>query len=136
MKELVEISGQADYETARGLFVEYATWLGVDLGFQRFQVELEQLPAMYGPPGGSLILARKDGMVVGCVGVRHLSPGTCEMKRLFVREAARGLGVGKDLAVAAVRAGRRLGHKRMVLDTLEKMTGARHIYAELGFAET
>ena len=126
-----------DYAAARTLFEEYADWLGESLCFQGFAAELESLPAMYGPPAGTLLLARRAGDASACVGVRPLAsePGTCEMKRLFVRDAARGLGVGWDLAAAAGAAGRRLGCRRMVLDTLDRMSRARELYAALGFTE-
>ena len=125
-----------DYQAARTLFLEYAAWLGVDLGFQGFAYELEHLPQIYGPPGGCLIVGRNAGTAVGCVGVRRISAETCEMKRLFVRESARGRGVGRLLALEAVRAARRLGYARMLLDTLDGMVAARQIYASLGFKNT
>jgi putative acetyltransferase len=128
----------SDYADARVLFEEYAGQLGVDLCFQNFSAELEQLPAMYGAPAGRLILARTGSQLAGCVGVRRLKrlTLTCEMKRLYVRSEARGLGLGRKLAVASVEAGRELGYTRMVLDTLGRMTAARGIYASLGFRET
>ncbi|MBI2518620.1 MAG: GNAT family N-acetyltransferase, partial [Opitutae bacterium] len=88
-----------------------------------------------GPPAGCLILGREGAEVVACVGVRRFSADTCEMKRLFVRESARGSGLGRRLAQESVVAGRRLGYRRMVLDTLDSMAAARHVYASLGFRE-
>jgi GNAT superfamily N-acetyltransferase len=134
--DLIDAASKEDYETARCLFGEYAAWLGVDICFQGFAEELEHLPEVYGSPTGSLIIARSPEGVVGCVGVRALSGGTCEMKRLFVRDAARGFGLGRKLAAAAVEAARRLGYQRMVLDTLESMSAARSVYIRLGFQET
>ncbi len=134
--ELATAQSPSDFAAARALFLEYAAGLGVDLCFQGFAEELERLPGMYGPPAGCLILGRADAEVVACVGVRRFSADTCEMKRLFVRESARGCGLGRRLAQESVAAGRRLGYRRMVLDTLDSMMGARHIYASLGFVET
>jgi ribosomal protein S18 acetylase RimI-like enzyme len=136
--ELVVASQPEDYLAARTLFSEYASQLGVDLCFQNFSDELERLPEMYGHPGGRLILAQSKGHYIGCVGVRTLAntSGTCEMKRLYVCAEARGLGLGRQLAVASIDAARQLGYKRMVLDTLGSMTAARALYWELGFRET
>lgn len=134
--ELSDAKSDEDYNAARALFLEYAAWLGVDLSFQGFPQELERLPRMYGPPGSCLILGRDGGAAVACVGVRRISADNCEMKRLFVTERARGFGIGRRLALEAVRAARRLGYARMVLDTLDDMMVARHIYASLGFKET
>lgn len=125
-----------DYALARRLFEEYAAWLQVDLCFQGFAAELERLPEMYGPPDAVLLLGWRDARAVGCVGVRRFADDACEMKRLFVRDEARGLGLGWRLACASVEAGRRLGYARMVLDTLDRMVTARRMYADLGFAET
>jgi putative acetyltransferase len=134
---LLVAAGPADFTQARRLFEEYAGQLGVDLCFQNFSAELDRLHEMYAPPAGRLILARRLETPVGCVAVRMLrqDAGTCEMKRLFVREEARGIGLGRRLAAAAVEAGRDLGYSRMVLDTLGTMTRALALYAELGFRE-
>lgn len=125
-----------DYASARGLCEEYAAELGEDLSFQGFAAELDALPATYGPPTGRLFLARDAGVAVACAAVRRIGEDTCEMKRLFVREPARGLGIGRRLVGATIDAGAELGCRRMVLDTLERMVQARRLYAEFGFAET
>lgn len=132
----------ADYAAAARLFVEYAGTLGIDLCFQGFDAELRDLPRMYGPPEGRLLLAwplaHGDSAAgpAGCVAVRRLSGGDCEMKRLYVRDTARGTGLGRSLALAIVDAARELGYRRMLLDTLGSMVAARALYASLGFRET
>lgn len=130
---IVDAGSEADVVLARSLFEEYAEQLGVDLCFQNFSSELRSLGTMYGAPAGCLLLAWHGDAAVGCVGARRISPTECEMKRLYVRDAARGLGIGRQLTAALIDRARGLGYERMVLDTLEGMTAARRLYASLGF---
>jgi len=136
MLEIVEVK-KGDVkalEQLKGLFREYANWLSVDLSFQRFEEELAGLPEpSYVAPEGALFLALVDGQPAGCVGVRHFEASTCEMKRLFVRDAFKGHGVGRALAKKAVEKARVLGYKRMLLDTLAHMRPAIELYTSLGF---
>lgn len=118
----------------RRLFEEYAAALDVDLAFQDFDRELAELPGTYAPPQGRLLLAVADE-AAGCVGLRPFSADVCEMKRLFVREAYRGTGLGRRLAEAIVAAGREAGYERMRLDTLPSMAEARALYRSIGFVE-
>jgi putative acetyltransferase len=128
----------ADIEEARRLFREYETSLGIDLCFQNFEQELAELPGNYAPPGGALLLARAGGGdLAGCVALRPLplEDGTCEMKRLFLRDAFRGRGAGQLLAEAIIAEARRIGYRRMRLDTLPSMRRAIPLYRALGFTD-
>ncbi|MFA7006923.1 MAG: GNAT family N-acetyltransferase [Verrucomicrobiia bacterium] len=126
---------QEEVAAARALFEEYAAWLGVDLCFQGFAAELASLPGLYAPPRGRLLLAWADGnAAAGCVALRPLGDSVCEMKRLFVRPAFRGKGVGRMLAEKVVAEARAIGYASMRLDTLPAMSAATSLYESLGFA--
>jgi len=133
--EIMEATTAEDYAVGRTLIEEYAAALGVDLCFQNFSEEISNLPKMYGPPHGCLLLARADGEAVGCVAVRNQSGTTCEMKRLYVKPKYRGASLGRRLAEIAIRNAQQLGYARMVLDTLPSMTEAQSLYESLGFRE-
>lgn len=122
-----------DLDAVRDLFLEYAGSLNFSLCFQDFESELEGLPGAYAPPAGTLLLARVDGAIAGCVGVRPLDAGRCEMKRLYLREFCRGNGGGHALAERAIAFARKAGYSSMVLDTLPQMTAAMRLYYGLGF---
>lgn len=126
-------------DAARTVLREYAAGLGVDLCFQNFEHELASLPGEYAPPGGALLLATVDGQLAACGGLRALPdvdyPNACEMKRLFVRPAFRGYGLGRRLAQELIDRATEAGYSVMLLDTLDDMEAARGLYATLGFEE-
>jgi ribosomal protein S18 acetylase RimI-like enzyme len=123
----------------RALFAEYARSLNIDLCFQNFEAELQALPGDYAPPRGALMLARAGSELVGCCALRPLDtvdyPNACEMKRLYVRPALRGDGVGRRLAEAVMEAAQQAGYAFILLDTLSEMETARAMYQDLGFTE-
>lgn len=112
---------------------EYADALGVDLSFQDFERELRELPGDYVAPGGGLWIAFAGAAPAGCVALRKIDRATCEMKRLYVRPGARGLGLGRKLALHVIAHARRRGYQRMRLDTLPQMGAAQTLYLALGF---
>jgi putative acetyltransferase len=126
-------------ERVRDIFREYAEGLGVDLCFQRFDEELATLPGHYASPRGALFLAHVAGAVAGCCALRPLDAAdyanAAEMKRLYVRPAFRGTGLGRRLAQAALDAARQRGYACVLLDTLSDMESARALYEDLGFRE-
>lgn len=136
---LVTPDSNALYDATRSIFREYAAGLGVDLCFQNFEAELAALPGDYAPPRGGLLLALVNGAVAGCGALRAIDDvdyaNACEMKRLFVRPAFRGLGLGRLLAQALMDQALRCGHSVMLLDTLDDMEAARGLYGALGFEE-
>jgi carbonic anhydrase len=124
-------------DQVRQFFRNYAGWLGVDLSFQNFDQEMAALPGAYTPPNGRLFYAEYDGISAGCVGVRPLagSEGVCEMKRLYVEPQFRGRGIGRRLALAAIKAAKEIGYRKLLIDTLPNMRMAVKLYRELGFTE-
>ncbi len=134
--ELARAVTDEQFSVGRKLFEEYAAALGVDLCFQNFERELNNLSTEYGPPDGYLLLASLAGETVGCVGLRKLADGVCEMKRLYVRPNLRGSGLGRVLATEIVKRARESGYNSMRLDTLPSMKEAQPLYRSLGFKET
>lgn len=128
-----------ELDALRDIFREYAASLKVDLCFQGFDQELITLPGEYAEPRGALLVARVDGQLAGCCALRPMDsvdyPNACEMKRLYVRPAFRGLGVGRQLADAIMDAARIAGYDYVLLDTLDDMEAARTLYEDLGFEE-
>jgi putative acetyltransferase len=135
MLKLVQAETLEQVGQARELFLEYAAATGIDLCFQNFDQELASLPGEYAPPSGRLFLALDEtqGVIAGCVALRKIDKETCEMKRLYVRPAARGTGSGKSLALKIIEEARRIGYARMRLDTLPSMRQAIMLYRSLGF---
>jgi len=122
-----------DYTDVKKLFREYEAALPFDLSFQQFQQEAENLPGRYAPPSGKLLLTKIGDAAVGCVALRKIGEGICEMKRLFVQPAFQRRGIGRKLAEAIIEEARRIGYKSMRLDTV--LEPAKCLYKSLGFKE-
>ena len=132
--KLIQVTSEAEVQEVRKLFKEYHEWLGLNLCFQNFEQELASLPGDYLPPDGRLILATENDKVAGCVALRKLDDGICEMKRLYVRPIFRGTGLGRLLATSLIETAKEVGYQKMRLDTLPgKMDRAIAMYQRLGF---
>jgi GNAT superfamily N-acetyltransferase len=125
-----------DWHHARRLIEQYAASLDVDLSFQNFEHELENLEGDYAPPTGAFLLAEEHGIFLGCVGLRRFAQGVGEIKRLYTVPAARGRRVGRLLAEGIVEAAKHLKYTRLLLDTLPFMQEAQSLYASMGFKPT
>jgi len=137
--EIVTPTSVGGLDATRSIFQEYAAQLGIDLRFQSFDEELAQLPWDYAAPRGSLLLALVDGEIAGCCALRPLDnvdyANACEMKRLFVRKAFRGFGLGRQLVEATLDSARAMGYSCVLLDTLDDMEAARTLYEDMGFQD-
>lgn len=132
----IQANTPQEIQIARELFEEYAAWIEVSLCFQNFAQELAGLPGAYAPPDGRLLLLAVNDQIAGCGALRKIGEGTCEMKRLFLRAAFRGQGLGRKLAEAIIAEACQIGYERLRLDTMPgRMDQAIGIYRSLGFRE-
>jgi len=130
---IIKAESDSDLREAKNLILEYASSLDLDLSFQNFDKEITRFPREYSPPNGCLLLALDGEVAVGCVAMRKLAKGICEMKRLYVRPQFRRRGIGKMLALAIVEQARKACCEKMRLDTLPSMIEAIALYRSLGF---
>lgn len=115
------------------IFREYVASPTVDLGFQDFETEFAALPGKYAEPDGRILLAWDGGAVVGCAALRRVDHRTCELKRVYVRPAARGNNLGRKLVETMIREAREQGYAKMCLDVLPEFEAALQLYRSLGF---
>ena len=139
----MEFVNGLDYPREIGeLFREYTDMLVAGdpkfayyLELQDYDEELRHLEHKYGPPRGRLILAREDGEAVGCIAIKEIDETRCELKRLYVRPAWRGRGLGRRLTEMDIAAARKMGYREMLLDTLPFLQAAQRLYRSIGFRE-
>jgi putative acetyltransferase len=133
MLEIIHATSKEEIESIRKLFLEYASTLNFSLCFQNFEKELRELPGFYSIPNGRLLLAYWNNELAGCIALRNIEEGICEMKRLFVRPEYRGKKIGYELTKYIIDESRKIGYKFMRLDTIETMKEAISLYSKLGF---
>lgn len=137
MYEILPAEGADLLNEVRRLFLEYEKWLNVDLCFQGFEKEVNSLPGKYAAPEGRLYIVKMDNKYIGCIALRKIEDGVCEMKRLYLNENARGKGIGNKLIELVIQDAKEIGYKTMRLDTIkEKMPKAVSLYEAHGFLET
>ena len=130
---IVPVETPEQLAQVRELFVEYARSLSYHICFEGFHREVDQLPGVYSPPAGRLLVAMESGTAIGCVALKKISEGVGEVKRLYVRPFGRGQGTGRRLAQTILETARQIGYRTIRLDTLPNMTAAQVLYRSLGF---
>lgn len=135
MAEYVQAVSASQLQEVRALFMEYAATLGCSPCLQNIEKELDHLPGEYAPPEGNILLANVDHVPAGCVALRKVGEGICEMRRLYLRPAFRGRKIGRGLAQALTNDARKAGYNRMRLYTLPSMKEAIELYRSLGFKD-
>ncbi len=134
--DFIKANTQKEFELAKSLFIEYASLLEVDLSFQGFNDELNLLQIQYTHPGGALFIALSDqGSPIGCFGIRRIEQHICELKRMYLKESFRGMGIGDQMVRLAINTASDLGYSFIRLDTLPSMKSATHLYIKHGFYE-
>lgn len=133
MPEYIIVQSEDEYAAAAELFREYAAWLSIDLCFQDFEHELEDLKSMYGPPAGGIILCLESGVYIGCVAIRPKENEIAELKRMFVKTGWQQKGIGSELLKRALQLAGQSGYKTIRLDTLSSMNPAIQLYLKNGF---
>jgi len=135
MLEYLIVQTDEEYKAAARLFKEYAAWLNIDLGFQHFDDELENLKLMYNAAVGGIILFKEDNEFIACVAVRKNKEGYAELKRMYVQPAHQHKSIGKSLLEKAIELAKNCNYKFIRLDTLSNMTPAINLYKKYGFYE-
>jgi putative acetyltransferase len=135
VKYIIATSKQ-EYEEAKKLFTEYATWLNIDLCFQNFAKELDEIEKMYAADSGGIFLCVDGDKYIGCSAIRRMSDTTCELKRMWVQQYYQGKGIGEELLKKCIDLALHLNYKTIRLDTLSRLQPAIQLYKKYGFEET
>jgi carbonic anhydrase len=136
MSEYILANSQLEYEAAQLLFNEYAQWLNIDLCFQNFDKELQQLSIMYAATNGGIVLCKKNNDFIGCSAIRKIDTTSCELKRMWVQLPYQKLGIGETLLKECIALAKKLNYKEILLDTLKRLQPAIKLYKKYNFIET
>lgn len=136
MTEYILANNQLEYEVAQLLFNEYAQWLNIDLCFQNFDKELQQLSIMYAATSGGIVLCKKNNDFIGCSAIRKIDTTSCELKRMWVQLPYQKLGIGETLLKECIALAKKLNYKEILLDTLKRLQPAIKLYKKYNFIET
>lgn len=136
MPEYILANNQLEYEAAQLLFNEYAQWLNIDLCFQNFDKELQQLSIMYAATSGGIVLCKKGNDFIGCSAIRKIDTTSCELKRMWVQLPYQKLGIGETLLKECIALAKKLNYKEILLDTLKRLQPAIKLYKKYNFIET
>ena len=136
MPEYILANSQLEYEAAQLLFNEYAQWLNIDLCFQNFDKELQQLSIMYAATNGGIVLCKKNNDFIGCSAIRKIDTTSCELKRMWVQLPYQKLGIGETLLKECISLAKKLNYKEIRLDTLKRLQPAIKLYKKYNFIET
>jgi ribosomal protein S18 acetylase RimI-like enzyme len=136
MPEYILANNQLEYEAAQLLFNEYAQWLNIDLCFQNFDKELQQLSIMYAATSGGIVLCKKGNDFIGCSAIRKIDTTSCELKRMWVQLPYQKLGIGETLLKECIALAKKLNYKEIRLDTLKRLQPAIKLYKKYNFIET
>jgi len=136
MPEYILANSQLEYEAAQLLFNEYAQWLNIDLCFQNFDKELQQLSIMYAATTGGIVLCKKGNDFIGCSAIRKIDTTSCELKRMWVQLPYQKLGIGETLLKECIALAKKLNYKEIRLDTLKRLQPAIKLYKKYNFIET
>ncbi|GGE52867.1 hypothetical protein GCM10011517_20810 [Actibacterium pelagium] len=146
MVKVIAVETEEEVAAVKALIYEFIDWLGARypeleelikdyFSNQGFDEEMSNLLGVFGPPGGACLLAYHQGEPVGILMMKPHGETEVEMNRMFVKESARGLGIGKALAVRLVEEARRIGYDWMILSALDRHFEALPLYRGLGFVD-